>query len=48
MDCERIFLYVTHGQFNYGFGELGNFEQIFCTNSYRAIDHRLVTQFMVI
>ena len=44
----KVYLYVTHGQFNYGFDELiGMIDHIFCTNSYRDITNDYVTQFKV-
>ncbi|WP_298781882.1 phosphoribosyltransferase family protein [uncultured Polaribacter sp.] len=45
----KVFLYVTHGQFNYGFDELKEtIDHIYCTNSYKDIDDKFVTQFKVI
>ncbi|MCG8183484.1 phosphoribosyltransferase family protein [Tenacibaculum piscium] len=45
----KVFLYVTHGQFNYGFDELKeNINHIYCTNSYKDISDDFVTQFKVI
>jgi len=42
----KVFLYVTHGQFNYGFYELKeSIDHIYCTNSYKDIDDDFVTQF---
>ncbi|MGJ8713927.1 MAG: phosphoribosyltransferase family protein [Maribacter stanieri] len=42
----KVFLYVTHGQFNYGFDELKeSIDHIYCTNSYKDIDDNFVTQF---
>lgn len=44
----KVFLYVTHGQFNHGFDELLTIiDHIYCTNSYREIEEDRVTQFMV-
>ncbi|MGO4918799.1 phosphoribosyltransferase family protein [Maribacter spongiicola] len=44
----KVFLYVTHGQFNYGFDELKeSIDHIYCTNSYKDIDDDFVTQFML-
>lgn len=44
-----VHLYVTHGQFNHGFDELrASITHIYCTNSYRNIQHDMVTQFNVI
>ncbi|MBE7629065.1 phosphoribosyltransferase family protein [Tenacibaculum piscium] len=45
----KVFLYVTHGQFNYGFEELKeSINHIYCTNSYKEINDDFVTQFKVI
>lgn len=45
----KVFLYVSHGQFNYGFDELKeSIDGVFCTNSYRDIDDEFVTQFAVV
>jgi len=42
----KVFLYVTHGQFNYGFDELKeSIDHIYCTNSYKDIEDDFVTQF---
>ncbi len=47
--ASKIFLYVTHGQFNYGFEELKeSIDHIYCTNSFKDIDDDYVTQFKVI
>jgi ribose-phosphate pyrophosphokinase len=47
--ANKVFLYVTHGQFNFGFEELKEaINHIFCTNSYRDINDNFVTQFKVI
>lgn len=47
--ASRVFLYVTHAQFNYGFDELKeSIDHIYCTNSYRDIDDDYVTQYEVI
>lgn len=47
--ANNVFLYVTHGQFNYGFEELKkNIKHIFCTNSYKDIQDDFVTQYKVI
>lgn len=46
--AEKVCLYVTHAQFNYGFEELSqSIDHIFCTNSYREIDNSLVTQYKI-
>lgn len=43
--ASKVFLYVTHGQFNYGFDELKEtIDHIYCTNSYKDIDDKFVTQ----
>lgn len=45
----KVFLYVTHAQFNYGFEELKEtINHIFCTNSYRDINDEFVTQYKVL
>jgi len=42
----KVYLYVTHGQFNYGFDELKeSIDHIYCTNSFKEIDHEYVTQY---
>lgn len=42
-------LYVTHGQFNYGFDELKeSIDHIYTTNSFRNIENDFVTQYKVI
>lgn len=47
--ANKVFLYVTHGQFNYGFDELKeNIDHIYCTNSYKDIADDFVTQFDVL
>lgn len=47
--ANKVFLYVTHAQFNYGFEELKeSINHVFCTNSYRNIDDDFVTQYKVI
>lgn len=45
----KVYLYVTHAQFNHGFDELkATIDHIYCTNSYRDIDDAFVTQYKVI
>ena len=45
----RVTLYVSHGQFNFGFDELKeSLDHIYCTNSYKVIEDNFVTQFDVI
>ncbi len=45
----KVFLYVTHGQFNSGFEEVaGAVDHIYCTNSYRDIVDSSVTQYTVL
>jgi ribose-phosphate pyrophosphokinase len=45
----KVFLYVTHGQFNYGFEELKEFiDLIYCTNSYKDINNTFVEQYKLI
>lgn len=47
--ASKVFLYVTHSQFNYGFDELKeSIDHVYCTNSYKDIDNAFVTQFRVI
>lgn len=47
--ASKVFLYVTHAQFNYGFDELKEtIDHIYCTNSYKDIENDFVTQFRVI
>ncbi|ARN77087.1 phosphoribosyltransferase [Nonlabens spongiae] len=43
----KVYLYVTHGMFNYGFEELKNqIDHIYCTNSFKDItNHEFVTQY---
>lgn len=44
--ASKVFLYVTHSQFNYGFDELKEtIDHIYCTNSYKNIDDEFVTQY---
>ncbi|TXG36931.1 phosphoribosyltransferase family protein [Seonamhaeicola maritimus] len=45
----RVYLYVTHAQFNYGFDELKeSIDHIYCTNSYKDIVDQYVTQIKVL
>jgi ribose-phosphate pyrophosphokinase len=45
----KVFLYVTHAQFNYGFDELKEtISHVYCTNSFKDIDDEFVTQYKVI
>jgi len=47
--ASKVFLYVTHAQFNYGFQELKEtIDHVYCTNSYKDIKDDFVTQFQVI
>jgi ribose-phosphate pyrophosphokinase len=47
--ANKVFLYVTHAQFNYGFEELKEtIDHVYCTNSFKEIDDAYVTQFKVI
>lgn len=47
--AKKVYLYVSHGQFNYGFDELKEYiDHIYCTNSYRDINDDFVTQYKVI
>lgn len=44
----KVYLYVTHAQFNYGFDALKKtIDHFYCTNSYRDIEEDCVTQFTV-
>jgi len=44
----KVYLYVTHGMFHYGFDELKeHIDHIYCTNSYKEIKDEYVTQFKV-
>ena len=44
----KVFLYVTHAQFNYGFEELKEtINHVYCTNSYKDINDDFVTQFQL-
>ncbi|WP_370086919.1 phosphoribosyltransferase family protein [Ekhidna sp.] len=46
--ANKVFLYVTHGQFNYGFDELReSIDHIYCTNSFRDIEDDFVTQYKI-
>ena len=45
----KVYLYVTHGQFNFGFEELKqSIDHIYCTNSFRDITDAFVTQYKII
>lgn len=45
----RVFLYVTHAQFNYGFEDLKeSVDHVYCTNSYQEIEDDFVTQYEVL
>jgi len=47
--ASKVFLFVTHAQFNYGFDELKkSIEHIYCTNSFKEISNDFVTQYKVI
>jgi len=46
--ASKVFLYVTHAQFNYGFDELKEtIDHIYCTNSFKNINNEFITQFKV-
>ena len=46
--AKKVFLYVSHGQFNYGFKELKEYiDHVYCTNSFRDIEDNYVTQFKI-
>ena len=45
----KVFLYVTHGQFNYGYDELKeSIDHIYCTNSFKDINDDFITQYTVL
>ena len=45
----KVYLYVTHAQFNYGFDELKeSIDHIYCTNSYKDIEDSFITQFKIL
>jgi len=47
--ASKVYLYVTHGQFNYGFEELKEtIDKVYCTNSYKDIEDEFVMQFKVV
>lgn len=47
--ANKVYLYVTHAQFNYGFEELKkHINHVYCTNSYKDIEDSFVTQYKVI
>lgn len=47
--ASKVFLYVTHAQFNFGLEELKkSIDHIYCTNSYKDIEDPFVTQYDVI
>lgn len=47
--AKKVFLYVTHAQFNYGLDELKEFiDRIYCTNSFKDIEDDYVKQFKVV
>ena len=47
--ASKVFLYVTHAQFNFGVDELKeSIDHIYCTNSYKEIIDPIVTQYDVI
>lgn len=44
--ASRIYLYVTHGMFNFGFDEIKvEIDGVYTTDSFREIDEDIVTQF---
>ncbi len=46
--AKKVFLYVTHGQFNNGFeGLKESIDHIYCTDSYKEIENEFVTQYQV-
>ena len=49
LGATKVFLYVTHAQFNFDFNELKEkIDHIYCTNSFKDIENQIVTQFNVI
>lgn len=47
--ASKVYLYVSHAQFNYGFEELKQaIDHIYCTNSYKDIADEYVTQYKVV
>ena len=47
--ASKVYLYVTHSQFNYGFDELKeSIDHIYCTNSYKNIEDDFVTQYNIL
>lgn len=47
--AQKVSLYVSHAQFNYGFDDLAeNIDLVFCTNSFRDIEHPMVHQFKIL
>jgi len=49
LGANKVYLYVTHAQFNFGFEELKTtIDHVYCTNSYRDIEDEFVTQFRII
>jgi len=48
MGAGRMFLFVTHGIFSKGLDGLGDvFEKIYCTNSFKDVTHKQITQFKI-
>jgi len=44
--ASKVYLYVTHAQFNYGFDELKeSIDHVYCTNSFKDINDEFVTQY---
>ena len=49
LGANKVFLYVSHGHFTKGFGELrDNVDHVYCTNSVKDIVDDFVTQYKVI
>ncbi|WP_394749023.1 phosphoribosyltransferase family protein [Spongiimicrobium salis] len=47
--ASKVFLYITHAQFHYGFEELKeSIDHVYCTNSYKDIEDAFVTQYKLI
>ncbi|MBO6515440.1 MAG: ribose-phosphate pyrophosphokinase [Bacteroidia bacterium] len=47
--AEKVYLYVTHAMFHYGFNEVEEaLDGVYCTNSYRDLSHPLIRQYDVL
>ena len=46
--AKKVYLYVTHAQFNYGITALKDcIDHIYCTNSYKNINDNFITQYSI-